>query len=454
MPQKPDPDQKLRERLGKLFAMLGSSNEGERETARLKIDALLERNHKNWNDLTEYLKTGKRSQDWKYDDGETTNKAPVYADGQEIPNIFDLIFYPLQHYLHFKTLHELVAITLWILHTFIFDRFTVTPRLALLSPVRECGKTTVMTALNRLVYRPECYDDTSAAVLYQTIDFAQPTLLVDEADNLPLNKPGPLRSVFNSGHHQNGSVGRVVGGRRRRFATFSPMAIAAIGRLPLPLLARAIVINMERAPRNADLKRLDLKNADQMRDFDNIHWYIYQWARQCQLYLDPPMPKALRNRRADNWRPLFAIADACDRGELARKAAVALSRQHQDEDAAVELLADVRQVFDARNVDRLASADVISDLHDLDDGRWTEWLGIHDNQHPHRLSQSELSSLLRSFEITPRSLWPIGPRTGARSRRGYYRHQFEAAWRAYVDLHDEDEENAEQPSKIRPLRLA
>jgi hypothetical protein len=35
------------------------------------------------------------------------------------------------------------------------------------------------------------------------------------------------------------------------------------------------------------------------------------WARQCRLNLDPPMPEELRNRAADNWRPLLSIADAC-----------------------------------------------------------------------------------------------------------------------------------------------
>jgi hypothetical protein len=164
----------------------------------------------------------------------------------------------------------------------------------------------------------------------------------------------------------------------------------------------------------------------QRQDFDNIHGFVYHWSRECKLNSDPPMPRELHNRRADNWRVLLAIADVCDRGELARNAAVALSRQHQDEDQVVELLADIRQVFEACGTDRLASAGLCDALHAIEDRPWGEWRGLHDNLAPRPLSQSQLSNLMRPFGITPRPLWPAGPRAGMKSRRGYFRHQFEA----------------------------
>jgi hypothetical protein len=139
------------------------------------------------------------------------------------------------------------------------------------------------------------------------------------------------------------------------------------------------------------------------------------------------MPKELHNRRADNWRVLLALADACDRGDVAREAAISMSREHQDEDIVVELLADIRQVFDAHVGDRVASVDICAALHDLDDRPWGEWRGLRDNRSPRPLSQSDISNLLRPFEIRPKPLWPIGPRVGAKSRRGFFRAQFESA---------------------------
>jgi hypothetical protein len=76
-----------------------------------------------------------------------------------------------------------------------------------------------------------------------------------------------------------------------------------------------------------------------------------------ELNADPQMPARLRDRQADNWRPLIAIADAfgADWATRAREAAVIFAGEHQDEDAAVVLLRDIRDIFDGRGVNRLPS---------------------------------------------------------------------------------------------------
>jgi hypothetical protein len=312
-------NRKFLDRAAKLHALLGSTNTSERDNAFRKLNELLEQHRKTWNDLPELLRLGTAARDQKTKNAgsrEDEGDAEAVDHTIPVPNIFDLVFYTLKRYLYFRIEHELVALSLWILHTFVFDRFMITPRLACLSPVRGCGKTTVLTALNQLVHRPERHDDPSVASLYQAIDFARPTLLIDEADNLRLNKPGPMRTLFNSGHHQDGSVSRSIGGGSRRYSTFCPMAIAAIGALPLPLQQRCVILHMERAPARAKLRRLDTKNDEQRQDFDNVHRLVYQWGRECKLDLDPPMPGQLRNRRADNWRVLLAARPARNCGRL------------------------------------------------------------------------------------------------------------------------------------------
>jgi hypothetical protein len=57
------------------------------------------------------------------------------------------------------------------------------------------------------------------------------------------------------------------------------------------------------------------------------------------------------------------------------------SRQ-QDEDAAVVLLGDIRDIFDGRRVDRLTSKTIVDRLNGADDAMWSEWRGIHGNQQP------------------------------------------------------------------------
>jgi hypothetical protein len=55
---------------------------------------------------------------------------------------------------------------LWIAHSFVYQRFMVSPRLALASPVRRCGKTTALSLLGALSHRGERFDDLSPAVLW------------------------------------------------------------------------------------------------------------------------------------------------------------------------------------------------------------------------------------------------------------------------------------------------
>jgi hypothetical protein len=52
--------------------------------------------------------------------------------------------------------HQFVAVSLWIAHTFVYQRFTVTPRLMVTSPVRGCGKTTLLDLLTASIQR-FCY---------------------------------------------------------------------------------------------------------------------------------------------------------------------------------------------------------------------------------------------------------------------------------------------------------
>ncbi len=148
------------------------------------------------------------------------------------------------------------------------------------------------------------------------------------------------------------------------------------------------------------------------------------------------MPAALRNRAADNWRVLLSIAGDLGYGEDARSAAVTLNADRPDEDPGVALLADVRTVFRAVGVDRIASSPLVEALIGLDDGLWNEWRGPSDDRPPRKLTQGELSRMLRPFGIRPKTIWPARRRPGDRSSRGYLRSQFEAAWRAYCPSAD------------------
>jgi hypothetical protein len=63
---------------------------------------------------------------------------------------------------------------------------------------------------------------------------------------------------------------------------------------------------MERYDGSGELKRFT--GRDPVIDY--IYGRLRSWAREVTLDADPVLPPQLRNRQADNWRPLIAIADS------------------------------------------------------------------------------------------------------------------------------------------------
>jgi putative DNA primase/helicase len=152
-----------------------------------------------------------------------------------------------------------------------------------------------------------------------------------------------LRGVLNSGHaRDNAFTVRTVGDDHepRRFSTWAATAIALISELHATLASRSIHIEMRRVGLGETVEPLRLDKAS----------HLPPLARKAALWAadnldalrgaDPAMPQGFSNRRADNWRPLLAIADraAGHWPQRARKAALKLDRPDAGQTAALMLL--------------------------------------------------------------------------------------------------------------------
>jgi hypothetical protein len=105
-------------------------------------------------------------------------------------------------------------------------------------------------------------------------------------------------------------------GSPKKYSVYAPMAIAAIGSLPMPLLRRSIIIHMEKTAGVAHLKRFEPGDAATKQQLDTVYGFVRRWVNgqdwsgaKPNFNLDPSLPKDLKNRAADNWRVLIAIAD-------------------------------------------------------------------------------------------------------------------------------------------------
>jgi hypothetical protein len=203
--------------------------------------------------------------------------------------------------------HAADTATLWVLHTYLLDCSGISPRLAITSPEKGCGKTTLLDVLSRLVMRPLPTASATASAIFRVVEMQQPTLLIDEADTF-LSENEELRGILNSGHRQGGSVIRTVGEdfEPRAFSTYSACAIALIGKLPATLTDRSVPIDLRR--RRPD-EAIEAFRFDRTGSLDQLARQAARWAMDHADHVrgaDPDMPAGVFNRAADNWRPLLA----------------------------------------------------------------------------------------------------------------------------------------------------
>jgi Domain of unknown function (DUF3854) len=91
------------------------------------------------------------------------------------------------------------AITLWIFLTYLEAAVDCLPLLAIRSPEKRCGKSTLLDVLGRLVNKSLQSSNFSVAAIYRVIEKLHPTLLIDEVDTW-LKENEEARGVINSGH--------------------------------------------------------------------------------------------------------------------------------------------------------------------------------------------------------------------------------------------------------------
>jgi len=320
------------------------------------------------------------------------------------------------------------AIVLWVLHTWLVRSFTISPRLAVTSPTKGCGKTTILRLLNKLVRRPKRAGSISPPALFRAVEQFQPTILLDETEKY-IEHGSDLHALLNEGHCTGGTVLRVLGEKLelREFAVFGPVAFARNGRLPDDLEQRSIIIEMQR--RRPDEPLSELRD-DRCESLQRVARMCARWAEDnANVVADcEPDMGALINRDADNWRPLFAIADLIgdDWPERIRDAAVALAPR-ESESTGPMLLADIKAVFDEKKIDRLPSFEICEALTAMEGRPWAEWK-VSKGASPKPLTPNQLARLLKPFGIAPTGTIRVGNRTP----KGYYRHQFAEAWDRYL----------------------
>jgi hypothetical protein len=339
-----------------------------------------------------------------------------------------------------------LVIALWIAHTWVLDAFDYTPYLHPWSPEKRCGKTKLLDCLELLVAKPWRAVSPSEAVLYRKIELDQPTLLLDEVDTIfsgnKDERKEPLRALLNAGFERKAKVPRCVGQgssyRIQEFAVFCPKALAGIGRLPDTVGDRCVPIRLIRRSREETIERFRKRNAEAATL--EIRESLASWAQQPGLAEElraaqPETPVELDDRQADICEPLLAIADKAgdEWSAQARHALIELctNESEEEESIGIRLLSDIRNIFDSKGADRLATQELLDGLVELEtDAPWATWWEEDLKKGNTRGPARKLAQLLKRYKIQARVIRLPDDSTP----RGYMQQDFEEAWKRYCPL--------------------
>jgi hypothetical protein len=278
-----------------------------------------------------------------------------------------------------------------------------------------CGKTTTLDILATMVPRPLRAENMSSAVLFRVVDQEQPTLILDELDTW-LAKDTELRGLLNAGHKPASHAYRCEGPGNiiRAFKAYAPTALAGLGSLPPTLRDRSILIPLTMAQEGQPYAAFD-PNKTELEN--TLGRKLARWVKDTFPALhacDPALPPGAFNRLADNWRPLFAIAQLAG-GDWPRRAAAAFAnltvKSVSQRDFILTLIADIQSLFARSGAPRMFSTDLADSLCALPNRAYSQ------------LTPIRLARQLAQFGIHSRAF-----RIGENRAKGYDLGDFAAAF--------------------------
>ena len=348
---------------------------------------------------------------------------------------------------------QAAALALWPASCYAIEAAPAAAYVRITSAVEESGKTQTLEVLRELL-GDRCIGGTSVtpSIVFRVRDKRGPVaILLDEIDNTLKDRKDDgareLLALVNDGYRRSATAWRSVGPSHepKEFAAFGPAAIAGLGSLHPTTESRCIPIVLERKGKGSGERWLPHLLSD---DIGRVRALLSAWARPEVIaklrVARPDIPPGLRDRHAEVWWGMFAIADLAGGPwpERARRAAVALHTGRDEADTlsvGVRLLSNIRAVFDSTGRDRLTTIDLLRGLVDLEEGPWPRWWSAEvvradKDGVPPRKAGADLSRLLRPFRKPDGD--PIRPHVvkmpDGSTARGYQLEDFGDAFTRYV----------------------
>jgi Protein of unknown function (DUF3631) len=415
------------------------STEAERTTGEKKVDEWLARNGKTRADIAALLAEAQA-------DELRVNPPPPPPDPRDSASVR---FNPKRHnpaslvenitkaYV-MMTEHVRVIYVLWIVFTHVYRKFSVAPRIAVVSEHPDSGKSTALELARLLVFRPNEEALATGAAVRDFLSEGPGTVMLDELDHADKEARQRLQEIWDIGHKKRGSrKSLMIKGRRTLVDFYAPMMIAGVGLLRNFLApqqqSRAYMLEM--APYTEETKpgrNFYVEGELDIEAFNSVYSLNRRWAARAELNPNPAMPAGVMTRYADNMRGLLSVADDCGEewGRRARAALTVLLERERVEHPKVRILRHGIVICETLELERIPSLRMNKELRRLDlaDANWNRYRGPSGGEHVHALTMSEQAALLKESGIEAKPMRPVG---GGRLFRGYDHSWFVEALRKH-----------------------
>jgi Protein of unknown function (DUF3631) len=418
---------------------MAGATEAVRATAEKKMDAWLRRHGRTRADVASLVAQGKA------DEAEAdAAKQPPPSDPRDDASVrFDpkrhnpasLVEGMLKLYVTMPE-HALVIYSLAICLTHVYAKFSIAPRVTLVSRKAQSGKSIALEAGARMMFRPNEEAMGTGAAIEEHFVLGPGTLAIDEAQYIDADARRRLQR--NQGHvdDRGSKFSKMVKGRKQPISFFGMVFLAGVGKGVGRLLAqqqqsRTLRLEMQRYTKETMPPRnYRIREEVDVEAFNSVYSLVCRWAAKVKLNPKPEMPSELIARDADNFRGLLAVANDCG-GEWprrAREALIILFEQQRAEDPEIVILRHGLVIFDLLEAERVKTTEFDKELRKLDfpEMDWRRYRGLGGDENEHPITARERADLVRESGIKTKMMRPLG---GGKPFHGLDRNWFEAALR-------------------------
>ena len=295
--------------------------------------------------------------------------------------------------------HQLWVCGLWVMFSWVHPKMDFSPILYVTGPTMECGKTTLLNAIGKMVKRPAKTANVSAAAIYRLSEVYHPTFLMDEAQDQLKNQDFWL--VIKSGHAPGECAIRCNPNTSEpeAFDVFCPKLLAGIARAGSQIMSRSIIIEMERKDGERDRSAKESDPA-----FVETRRKLARWANDTgdlgRFKLPKNSQSRLRNR--DNWEALYRVACGVSQAVAEKLVSFIPSFVDEEQDYNTYLIDSLHKLyseFGQLTKDGFMGSDAIVDA--LNQDREAPWYAKNDKG----LTREALARHLRRYKVMPDKVW-------------------------------------------------